>query len=72
MHAIMKQSQIEKINQNKTGFALSDYKSELVACTVCVPTRFIYIIGKQKVALNDRHTVRSLSHLATINVCELN
>ena len=24
MHAMMKQSQIEKINQNKTAFALSD------------------------------------------------
>ena len=32
----------EKINQNKAGFALSDYKSELVACTVCVQTTVLY------------------------------
>ena len=30
--------------------------------------KLFYIFGKQKVALNDRHAVRGLSHLATINV----
>ena len=32
----------------------------------------IHVFGKQKVALKYRHAVRGLSHLATINVCELN
>ena len=76
MHVIIDQT---KSNRVKTKHGLpfqTSNKSELVACMVWVPTTVLYIhayiFGKPKVALNDRHAVRGLSHLATINACELN